>query len=140
MELLKYILYRPFSIRNISLNIYLRQLRKYAVLDRTKEPGYWRTIISKMLEMLIMKKRKTSYSWWKIWTRFKRYYSSSNCCCIMKLKSRKPKNGFTIGIVDDVTNTSLRTGEAIKTTPEGTIDVNSGDLDQMVLLELTKMQ
>ena len=36
------------------------------------------------------------------------------------LKAESPKNGFTIGIVDDVTNTSLVTGPAITTTPEGT--------------------
>ena len=31
-----------------------------------------------------------------------------------------PKNHFTIGIVDDVTNTSLPLGEYINTIPEGT--------------------
>lgn len=31
-----------------------------------------------------------------------------------------PKNGFTIGIVDDVTNTSLEVTEDIDATPEGT--------------------
>ena len=37
------------------------------------------------------------------------------------LKEDQPKNGFTIGIVDDVTFTSLEEKEKINTTPEGTI-------------------
>ncbi len=37
------------------------------------------------------------------------------------LKATEPKNGFTIGIVDDVTNTSLPEAEAIETNPPGTI-------------------
>ena len=37
------------------------------------------------------------------------------------LKQDKPKNSFTIGINDDVTNTSLPVKEEIVTVPEGTI-------------------
>ena len=37
------------------------------------------------------------------------------------LKNTNPKNHFTIGIVDDVTNTSLKEEDIIQTTPEGTI-------------------
>ena len=37
------------------------------------------------------------------------------------LKSDEPKNRFTIGIVDDVTNTSLEISEDIDTTAEGTV-------------------
>ena len=37
------------------------------------------------------------------------------------LKEEKPKDRFTIGIVDDVTNISLEVKEKINTTPEGTI-------------------
>ena len=36
------------------------------------------------------------------------------------LKQDSPKDGFTIGIVDDVTHTSCP-GEVIETIPEGTI-------------------
>ena len=37
------------------------------------------------------------------------------------LESDQPKDNFTIGIVDDVTHTSLEEAEVINTTPEGTI-------------------
>jgi len=37
------------------------------------------------------------------------------------LKQDEPKNNFTIGIVDDVTNLSLPEGDIIETTPQGTI-------------------
>ena len=36
------------------------------------------------------------------------------------LNADDPKNGFTIGIVDDVTNTSLVATDDIDATPEGT--------------------
>ena len=38
------------------------------------------------------------------------------------LKQENPKNGFTIGIVDDVSNTSLSEEERVDTTPQGTIN------------------
>ena len=37
------------------------------------------------------------------------------------LKFQNPKDRFTIGIVDDVTNTTLETKEIISTEPEGTV-------------------
>jgi len=37
------------------------------------------------------------------------------------LKSKAPKNHFTVGIVDDVTHTSLDLGEEIDPSPEGTV-------------------
>ena len=37
------------------------------------------------------------------------------------LVSENPKNNFTLGIVDDVTNTSLTPSEPIKIAPQGTI-------------------
>ncbi len=37
------------------------------------------------------------------------------------LRKESPKDGFTIGITDDVTNTSLPEGKAVETTPMGTI-------------------
>lgn len=39
---------------------------------------------------------------------------------IDNLASSKPKNNFTIGIIDDLNHTSLKVTEEINTTPEGT--------------------
>ncbi len=38
------------------------------------------------------------------------------------MKQEQPKNQFTIGIIDDVNNTSLEVGASVKTTPEGTFE------------------
>ncbi len=37
------------------------------------------------------------------------------------LRNESPKDGFTIGITDDITNTSLPEGQAVETLPQGTI-------------------
>jgi pyruvate-ferredoxin/flavodoxin oxidoreductase len=37
------------------------------------------------------------------------------------MQADSPKNHFTVGIVDDVTNTSLAVGESLDVTPEGTV-------------------
>lgn len=38
------------------------------------------------------------------------------------LDAKQPKHNFTVGIIDDVTHTSLPVGEEFSTTPEGTIE------------------
>ena len=37
------------------------------------------------------------------------------------MKADSPKNHFTVGIIDDVTDTSLAVGESLDVTPEGTV-------------------
>ena len=37
------------------------------------------------------------------------------------MKAESPKNHFTVGIIDDVTHTSLTVGDPVDTTPEGTV-------------------
>lgn len=112
-------LYRPFSAKHF-LSAIPKSVKRIAVLDRTKEPG-------PMGEPLYQ----------DVCTTFKengidipvvggRYGLSSKdttpaqfIAVYENLKEGAMKNNFTVGIVDDVTFTSLPVGEEIDTAPEG---------------------
>ncbi|PRR75402.1 pyruvate:ferredoxin (flavodoxin) oxidoreductase [Clostridium thermopalmarium] len=113
-------LYRPFSIEHFFKYI-PKTVKKIAVLDRTKEPG-------SIGEPLYLDVKNAFYG--KEWQpvivggRYglgsKDPVPSQILPIFDNLKLDAPKNGFTVGIVDDVTHTSLPAGEDIDTTPEGT--------------------
>jgi pyruvate-ferredoxin/flavodoxin oxidoreductase len=114
-------LYRPFSAKYF-FDVLPQTVKKIAVLDRSKEPGALgeplyediRTIFYDAgLRPLIVGGRYGLGSKEVVSADIKAVYDN--------LSSNQPKNGFTIGIVDDVTNLSLPQGEAIDATPEGTI-------------------
>ncbi|AJE12979.1 pyruvate:ferredoxin (flavodoxin) oxidoreductase [Clostridium botulinum] len=113
-------LYRPFSLEHFFKYI-PKTVKNIAVLDRTKEPGA-------LAEPLYLDVKNAFYG--KEWQptivggRYglgsKETYPSHILSVFENLKKDEPKDGFTIGIVDDVTNTSLEEAEAINTTPVGT--------------------
>ncbi len=113
-------LYRPFSLEHFFKYI-PKTVKNIAVLDRTKEPGA-------LAEPLYLDVKNAFYG--KEWQptivggRYglgsKEVYPSHILSVFENLKKDEPKDGFTIGIVDDVTNTSLEEAEAINTTPAGT--------------------
>ncbi|WP_409068674.1 pyruvate:ferredoxin (flavodoxin) oxidoreductase [Clostridium sp. FAM 1755] len=113
-------LYRPFSLEHFFKYI-PKTVKNIAVLDRTKEPGA-------LAEPLYLDVKNAFYG--KEWQptivggRYglgsKEVYPSHILSVYENLKKDEPKDGFTIGIVDDVTNTSLEESEAINTTPAGT--------------------
>lgn len=113
-------LYRPFDVARLRKAI-PATVKKIAVLDKTKEPG----CNGEPLYLDVMSA----------------FYGVENAPVIVggryglgskdpnpghiaavyeNLAKDEPKNGFTIGIVDDVTNTSLEVHEDIDATPEGT--------------------
>ena len=113
-------LYRPFSLEHFFKYI-PKTVKSIAVLDRTKEPG-------SLAEPLYLDVKNAFYG-----KEFQpvivggRYGLGSKdpvpahiLPVFENLKSANPKDGFTIGIVDDVTNTSLPVGEDIDATPAGT--------------------
>lgn len=118
---LKVHLFRPFSVEHF-LKYIPKTVKKIAVLDRTKEPG-------SQAEPLYLDVVKAFYN---AETRpvivGGRYGLGSKdtlpvhiYSVFENLKAAAPKDGFTIGIVDDVTNTSLPVPDIeIDTTPEGT--------------------
>lgn len=104
---LKVHLYRPFSIKHL-LNEIPSSVKKIAVLDRTKEPGsegepLYKDIMSAFYgtdnQPIIVGGRYGLAS--------KEVTPTHLASVFELLKSDKPKNGFTVGIVDDVTNTSI---------------------------------
>ena len=119
--LLKVHLYRPFSRKHF-LDAMPKNVKRIAVLDRTKEKG-------SAAEPLMLDVKNM-------------YYGSDNAPLIIggryglgskdttpsqmlavykNLRAAEPKDGFTVGIVDDVTHHSLDVDEFIETEPEGTI-------------------
>lgn len=119
--LVKVHLFRPFSTKHL-LNAIPASAEKICVLDRTKEPG-------SVGEPLYLDVRAAYYDLDKtpmiIGGRYglgsKDVTPSEIKTVFDNLVSENPKNNFTLGIVDDVTNTSLTPSEPVKIAPEGTI-------------------
>lgn len=120
--ILKVHLYRPFSLKYF-FEVMPQSVEKIAVLDRTKEPG-------SLGEPLYLDLKSA-------------YYGKDNAPLIVggryglsskdvdpaqllavfeNLNQINPKDGFTIGIIDDVTYTSLEVGEKISLSDSSTIE------------------
>lgn len=119
--LVKVHLFRPFSMEHF-VNAIPKTAKRIAVLDRTKEPGA-------IGEPLYLDVRNCYYGKASapliIGGRFGLGSKDTTPADIKtvfdNLKSENPKTDFTIGIVDDVTHTSLAAGEKIVAAKEGTI-------------------
>ena len=104
-------LYRPFSVKYL-LNELPQSVKNIAVLDRTKEPGSIGEPL--YLDVVVALKDKD------INIVGGRYGLSSKNTTPAQIKAvfdmlENPKNNFTIGINDDVTNTSLEVDDNFKT-------------------------
>ncbi|MBI6873778.1 pyruvate:ferredoxin (flavodoxin) oxidoreductase [Clostridium aciditolerans] len=114
-------LYRPFSSKYF-FNVMPKTVKKIAVLDRTKEPGSLAEPLYLDVVKLYDKSEKRAVI---VGGRYglgsKDTRPSQILAVFNNLKQDNPKDGFTIGIVDDVTNTSLPEEDIIQTSPEGTI-------------------
>ena len=112
-------LYRPFSLEHFFKYI-PKTVKKIAVLDRTKEPG-------SLAEPLYLDVKSAFYGKEEqpviVGGRYglgsKDTVPAHIIPVFENLKLDKPKDGFTVAIVDDLTNTSLPVGEDIDTTPVG---------------------
>jgi len=112
---LKIRLYRPFSIKDFAKAL-PSSVKKIAVLDRTKEPGSIgeplyidvRTAIGEaMADGTVNFDRYPVIIGGRYGLGSKEFNPAMAKSVIDNLKSDKPKNHFTVGINDDVTNTSL---------------------------------
>jgi len=114
-------LYRPFSEKYF-FEVLPESVERIAVLDRTKEPGALGEPLYEDVKTLFYNREKTPLI---IGGRYGLGSKDTNPSHIKSafdnLMSEDPRNDFTIGIVDDVTNKSLEVKEIIKTEPEGTI-------------------
>ena len=119
--LLEVHLFRPFAVERFLAAI-PQTVRKIAVLDRTKEPGaagdplyldVRNAFCGKAAAPLIIGGRYGLGS--------KDFTPAHVAAVFEHLKLDGPKNGFTVGIIDDVTMASLpEYGKDLNTTPPGT--------------------
>ncbi|OXT07247.1 pyruvate:ferredoxin (flavodoxin) oxidoreductase [Thermoanaerobacterium thermosaccharolyticum] len=114
-------LYRPFSFKHF-LNAIPKTVKKIAVLDRTKEAGaFGEPLYEDVRAAFYDSELRPVIVGGRYGLGSKDTTPAQILAVFDNLKADAPKNNFTIGIVDDVTNTSLPVGEEIETTPEGTI-------------------
>ena len=116
--IIKVHLYRPFSTKYL-FDVMPKSVKKIAVLDRTKEPG-------SLGEPLYLDIKATFYGQKDAPIIVGGRYGLSSkdvdpaqmLAVFENLNQNEPKDGFTVGIVDDVTFTSLPTGEKISLSDE----------------------
>ncbi|MDR3600082.1 MAG: pyruvate:ferredoxin (flavodoxin) oxidoreductase [Desulfosporosinus sp.] len=114
-------LYRPFS-SDYFFKVLPKTVKKIAVLDRTKESGSsGEPLYLDIKEIFYASASKPVIVGGRYGLGSKDTTPSQVLAVYKNLKSESPKNSFTIGIIDDVTHTSLAEDEIIDTAPEGTI-------------------
>ena len=119
--LIKVRLYRPFVPAKL-LEVLPKTAKKIAVLDRTKEPGaLGEPLYLDVVTALATNGVNAKVVGGRYGLGSKDTPPSSIFAVYENLDAAEPKNGFTIGIVDDVTGLSLDEKTAPDTAPEGTI-------------------
>lgn len=120
--LLKVHLYRPF-VGEFLLSEIPETVKKISVLDRTKEPGsIGEPLYLDVLAALSTTKLKNVPVYSGRYGLGSKDTTPGDIIAVFKnMSEKKPKKRFTIGIVDDVTNLSLKVCENPDTTKPGTI-------------------
>ena len=112
-------LFRPFAIEKF-LKVIPESVKKIAVLDRTKEPGsIGEPLYLDVVRAIMEEGRAIKVVGGRFGLGSKDPTPSHIAGVFENLNAEKPKNNFTIGILDDVTNTSLAPIE-IDASKEGT--------------------
>ena len=113
--LVKVRLFRPFAIDKL-LEAIPQTVKAIAVLDRTKEPGaQGEPLYVDVATALYKAQRNVTLIGGRYGLSSKEFDPSMAKRVFDELQSAKPKDGFTIGITDDVTNTSLAVSDHITT-------------------------
>ena len=119
--LLKVHLYRPWAPEYM-FEVLPKSVKRIAVLDRTKEPGASGQPLYLDIKDAFYGKENAPLIVGGIYGLGSKDTTPSHIKAVYdNLKEECPKNDFTIGIVDDVTNKSLEVKEDIITVPEGTV-------------------
>jgi pyruvate-ferredoxin/flavodoxin oxidoreductase len=119
--LIKVHLYRPFSAKYF-FNVFPKSVKKITVLDRTKEPGSLGEPLYQDIKTLFYNEKNSPVIVGGRYGLGSKDTTPGQIKAVFEnLKQDNPKDGFTIGINDDVTFTSLPVTEEIITVPEGTI-------------------
>ena len=114
-------LYRPFSKKHF-LAAMPKTVEKIAVLDRTKEPGsLGEPLYLDICNIYKGVENAPVIVGGRYGLGSKDTTPTDLHAVFENLNLEEPANGFTIGIVDDVTNTSLPAAEPIKISAKGTV-------------------
>ena len=119
--LVKVHLYRPFSVKHL-MEAIPSSAERICVLDRTKEPGSIGEPLYLDVKSAFYDNEKSPMIIGGIYGLASKDTTPAHIKAIYdNLKSSNPKNGFTVGIVDDVTNKSIPVDKEFKISQEGTI-------------------
>ena len=113
-------LYRPFSMEKL-LKVIPKTVKKIAVLDRTKEPGaIGEPLYLDVCKTYFGKENSPVIVGGRFGLGSKDPTPDSIAAIYKNLQEDKPKDRFTIGLIDDVTNLSLEPLKDIDVAEEGT--------------------
>ena len=113
-------LYRPFSAKYF-FNVLPQTVKRIAVLDRTKEPGAMGEPLYLDIRNLFFGKQEAPIIVGGRYGLGSKDTTPAQILAVFEnLQADTPKDQFTIGIVDDVTNTSLPAKGVVSTAPAGT--------------------
>ena len=116
--IIKVHLYRPFSTKYL-FDVMPKSVKKIAVLDRTKEPGsLGEPLYLDIKAAFYGQKDAPAIVGGRYGLSSKDVDPAQMLAVFENLNQSEPKDGFTVGIVDDVTFTSLPTGEKISLSDE----------------------
>ena len=119
--LIKVRLYRPFSAKHF-LAVMPETVKVLSVLDRTKEPGaLGDPLYQDICTVLLEKGEGPAVVAGRYGLGSKEFTPAMVKAVFDDLASSSPRTRFTVGINDDVSDTSLVTTETLDTTPEGTV-------------------
>ncbi|MBN2455103.1 MAG: pyruvate:ferredoxin (flavodoxin) oxidoreductase [Sedimentisphaerales bacterium] len=125
--LVKVRLFRPFSTEHF-MSALPKTVKKIAVLDRTKEPGslgepLYLDVRTSVGEAMAAGEAPFSEYPLIVGGRYglgsKEFTPAMVKAVFDNLDAEKPKNGFTVGIIDDVTNKSIEVDETVEIPSEG---------------------
>lgn len=110
-------LYRPFSAKHL-LAVMPKTVKTISVIDRTKEPG---SVGEPLYLDVVAALKGSEFESVKVLNgRYGLGSKNTTPADIFAIYANDTKANFTVGIVDDVTNTSLPRTETANTAPEGT--------------------
>lgn len=120
--IIKVHLYRPFSLKYL-FDVMPKSVEKIAVLDRTKEPGSLGEPLYLDIKAAFYGKDNAPLIVGGRYGLSSKDVDPAQMIAVFdELKKESPKNGFTVGIVDDVTNLSLEVGKKISLSDDSAIE------------------
>ncbi|MBR6655982.1 MAG: pyruvate:ferredoxin (flavodoxin) oxidoreductase [Alistipes sp.] len=115
-------LYRPFSAKYL-FNVLPKTVKTLCVLDRTKEPGAnGEPLYLDIVDAFYGHELQPQIIGGRYGLSSKDTTPAQMLAVYANMALSTPKNHFTVGIVDDVTNLSLPVGEEISMAKEGTFE------------------